>query len=110
LNPTNSYICLAYLYIFFKEDILKTQEREAGGLKASKEKRVSQKTGPDRCSAVLINDELKNLYKDVIKKCWHALRKLLWAKPPQHLNSSDVLGQRKGIINKWKLSKQNVKI
>ena len=71
LNPTNSYICLAYLYIFFKEDILKTQERETGGLKACKEKRVSQQTGPDRCSAILstvINDELKKHFKDVLNK------------------------------------------
>ena len=45
--------CLAYLNLK-KEDILKTQEREAGGHKAlGREKRVSQKTGPDRCSAVL---------------------------------------------------------
>ena len=40
---------------------METQEREAGGFKARKEKRVSQKTGPGICSAVLstvIIDEL----------------------------------------------------
>ena len=48
-------------------------EREEGGLKASKGKKVSQKTGPNRCSAVLstVIDELKNHFKDVMKKCRH---------------------------------------
>ena len=73
--PTLTFVQL--IYIFKKEDILKTQEREADGLKAGKEKRVSKDTGPDRCSAVLstvINDELKNHFKDVKKKICRALR------------------------------------
>ena len=69
--PTLTFVQL--IYIFKKEDILKTQEREARGLKAGKEKRVSQNTSliDALLYSTVINDELKNHIKDVMKINWH---------------------------------------
>ena len=61
--PTLTFVQL--IYIFKKEDILKTQEREARGLKAGKEKRVSQNTSliDALLYSTVINDELKNHFR-----------------------------------------------